>query len=254
MFFVVGPWWNRAWSDLNVFFCTRSLVKQCLARFQIGVEAIRMICVCRWSSLKQGLGLFEWSVFVAGPAWNRGWRDFNVSFYVCSSVRQGLRLLGCSVFALGPARNRGWTYSEAIRTICVCHWSAVKQGWARFQSLFLCLVRRETRVGAIRRNCFCIVFVVGPAWNRCWSYPWKWSLSSVLGETGFGLSSAVAFAIGPWQIKRISESGRLLEPSRNPKKYIEKDIGNPYKTLYLEQRFGQPEARLYSWRCFCLWN
>ena len=169
MFFVVCPWRNRAWSDLNVFFCTRSVVKQCLARFQTGVEAIRMICVCRWSGLKQGL-----------------------------------RLLGCSVFALGPARNRGWTYSEAIRTICVCHWSAVKQGWARFQCIFLCLVRRETGVGAIRRNCFCIVFVVGPAWNRCWSYPWKWSLSSVLRETGFGLSSAVTFAIGPWQIKRIS--------------------------------------------------
>ena len=91
-------------------------------------------------------------------------------------MKQGLRLLGCSVFDLGPARNRGWTYSEAIRTICVCHWSAVKQGWARFQCLFLCwsgvkqglelfegivfvlflsLVRRETGVGAIRENGLC---------------------------------------------------------------------------------------------------
>ena len=116
-----------------------------LVRLETGVGAIRMICVCRWSDVKQGLARFQ-------------------CLFLCVVQREtGVGLLGCSVFALGPARNRGWTYSEAIRTICVCHWSAVKQGWARFQCLFLCLVRRETGVGAIRRNCFCIVFVVGPA-------------------------------------------------------------------------------------------
>jgi hypothetical protein len=34
------------------------------------------------------------------------------------------------------------------------------------------------------------------------------------------------------------------------KNTLKKDIGNPYKTSYLEQRFGQPEAWLYSWLGF----
>jgi hypothetical protein len=46
-----------------------------------------------------------------------------------------------------------------------------------------------------------------------------------------------------------SESRRLLEQEIQ-KNTLKKDIGNPYKTSYLEQRFGQPEARLYSWRGF----
>ena len=92
MFFVVGPWRNRGWGDLNVSFCPRSLVKQGLARFQClflclvrretgvgglilysvrretGVGPIRMNCFRRRSGVKQGFGAIPLSHFVFGPA------------------------------------------------------------------------------------------------------------------------------------------------------------------------------------------
>ena len=70
-------------------------------------------------------------------------------------------VLGETVF--GAISNRGRSYSNdlclslvrletgvgAIRMICVCRWSGVKQGLVRFRCLFVCSVRRETGVGAI---------------------------------------------------------------------------------------------------------
>jgi hypothetical protein len=128
---------------------------------------------CVRSGVKQGLKLFEGIVFIIGPARNRGWRGFDVSFRVRSGVKQGLKLFEGIVFIISPARNRGWRDFN----VSVCVRSGVKQGLKLFEW---------------------IVFVIGPARNRGWSYPWEQSLSSVLGETGFEPSRAVTFAVGPW--------------------------------------------------------
>ena len=187
-----------------------------------------------WRDFKQGSKLFEWSVFVVGPAWNRGWGYSNDLCLSLVRRETGVGAISMSLFVYGPAWNRGWGYWDALclplvrretgvgpirrlfeRSVFVigpqwnrggrdfnvsfCVWSGVKQGLELFEGIVF------------------VVFVVGPAWNRCWSYPWERSLSSVLGETGFGLSSAVLGKSKEYQ----SEGGRLLEPSRNQKKNTE---------------------------------
>ena len=108
MFFAVGPWRNRGWSDLKVSFCCRSLAKQGLARFrclflwlvrrETGVEAIRMICFCHWSGAKQGLELSIRTVFVIGP-WRNRPRALRGSSFCCWSLANerniNLKARGC---------------------------------------------------------------------------------------------------------------------------------------------------------------
>ena len=118
-------------------------------------------------------------------------------------------VLGETVF--GAISNRGRSYSNdlclslvrletgvgAIRMICVCRWSGVKQGLARFQCLFLCMVQRETGVEAIGMLCFCPWSGAKQGLDLFGGYSNDLCLSLVRSETGVGAISMSLFVFGP---------------------------------------------------------
>ena len=118
-------------------------------------------------------------------------------------------VLGETVF--GAISNRGRSYSNdlclslvrletgvgAIRMICVCRWSGVKQGLARFQCLFLCMVQRETGVEAIGMLCACPWSGAKQGLDLFGRYSNDLCLSLVRSETGVGAISMSLFVFGP---------------------------------------------------------